>query len=263
MNEQTLSPEQPSNEIEDNKEDKEAQGLLLAREIAALRKTATTDYDVILEMTEKLMRLYELKLSEIKEAEVKSNLEFWQELGIEVNEVDIRKKIRKIPEVEGFDHYIYVPKGIKLSELWEKMKEKQPVYDFSMSLASMDAIENINPDTRDNKDDSYAIAVKFQPEPDADTLGDNAKSAEEWNKLGDTFISPIEYLITAMRYHAETGKHLDESTYTICPGSRFFFDSAPGLFFDPGSGGIGLFDDYPTYRYPSAGVRRVITSSQK
>ena len=57
-----------------------------------------------------------LDLSETKRAEVKTNLEFWQELGVEVNEADIRKKIKNIPEVEGFDHYIYVPKGIKLSE---------------------------------------------------------------------------------------------------------------------------------------------------
>ena len=203
------------------------------------------------------------KSAEAMKEIVEKEVAFWKKLGVEVKEADVKAKIEALPEVEGFDHFVYVPQGIKMSEVFNKMEENgQPVYS-PFSPEKMDAFKKVKPDMRDNQKDSYAIATRFQPEPDADTLGDKAKSAEEWEETGETFMQPMEYLITAMRYQTETDRHLDENTYTICPGSRASDGDVPGLGFFADFGRVRLYDGYPDDRDSRYGVRRVVTSSQK
>ena len=73
----------------------------------------------------------------------------------------------------------------------------------------------------------------------------------------------VDKNFTAMRYQTETGKHLDENTYTICPGSRTSGDSVPRLYFDAGYGEVCLSVVSPGYRYSYYGVRRVVTTETK
>jgi hypothetical protein len=190
-----------------------------------------------------------------KESEIKATVEFWHSLGVEVDEADVREKIEALPEVEGYDRFVYVPKGIKISEVWEKMSERYPNYSY---IEGIDEITS----PRDNQESAYAIATKFQEKPDEDSLGDKAKSPEEWEKTDDTFMSPMEYMIAEMRYHAETGQHLDGSTATWCPGSRTAGGNVPFLRFDSDDGKVVLNGSDPGDRDPRGGVRRVVTSEK-
>ena len=54
-----------------------------------------------------------------RESEIKANVEFWKELGVDVDEADIRAKIEELPEVEGFDFYIYIPEWVITDQVFE------------------------------------------------------------------------------------------------------------------------------------------------
>ena len=217
----------------------------------ALRAGGMTDGEV--SKTKPEQENFEETIKKIVENEVT----FWKKMGVEVDEADIKEKIKAMPELVDFDHYVYVPQGIKMSEVFEKMKKVGQEASSHYSTVQMD--EFITP--RDNQKDSYAIAARFQPEPDADSLGDNAKSAEEWEKTDNTFMSPIEYFIIAMRYQTETNRYLDENTYTHCPGSRAPNGDVPNLYFHAFDGEVRIDGDASSSRRPCSGIRRVVASS--
>jgi hypothetical protein len=193
-----------------------------------------------------------------KELEIKANLEFWNSLGIkgvEIAEADIREKIDALPEKEGYDFYLYLPKKVTISQLINKMRERYPVYAWGED--TLDQIEM----PRTTKE-SYVVAIRHQQEPDGDSLGDKAKNAKNWERdeKKDSFITPLEYLVAELRYHQEEGQHLDEKNWTLCPGSRTADGEVPFLYFSPDSGGgVYLASSHPDNRYPVLGVRRVVS----
>ena len=142
-----------------------------------------------------------------KKSEIKANVEFWQELGVEVDEADVRAKIEALSEKEGFNFYLYLPQGVKASQLIAEMKERFPAWVWR-SVGDPDKIKM----PRTTKE-SYAMAARYQQEPDEDSLEENAKSAEDWEKTEDTFMTPAERIVAEMRWHKEKGSHLDEKKY--------------------------------------------------
>jgi hypothetical protein len=192
-----------------------------------------------------------------RESEIKANLEFWNSLGIEgveIDEDDIKEKISALPEKEGHDFYLYLPEKVISSQLISKMREWHPVDVWGED--NLDQMEM----PRTTKE-SYAVAIRHQQEPDADSLGDKAKNAENWEREEGkvNFITPLEYLVAELRYHQEEGQHLDENNWTLCPGSRTADGGVPFLSFVPSGGKVYLNSYHPGHRFPSLGVRRVVS----
>jgi hypothetical protein len=185
-----------------------------------------------------------------RETEITTNVEFWKSLGIEVDEADVREKIEALSEREGYDFYLYLPKGIKTSEIIGKIKERYPLRQYK-SDEEIDEIES----TREAAETAYAIAAKYEQECDPDTLG---KSAEELKATGDTFMQLPERLVAELRWHAENGTHLDEETATIAAGSRHADGDVPYLYWDRVLGEVGVDDIPPEGRFSIYGARRVV-----
>ena len=101
-----------------------------------------------------------------RESEIQANVELWRDLGIEVDESDVRAKIEELPEVEGFNWYFYMPKGIKTSEIWTILKEEYNAVElYKVSTVDIDATTL----PRSNDQDSYAIACRYSRDSDPDT----------------------------------------------------------------------------------------------
>jgi len=154
------------------------------------------------------------KSERTRETEIQANIEFWESLGIEIDEADVRAQIEALPEKEGFEWLHYIPEGVKNSQLIKLMKDRFPVWVWD-GVGDPDKIKM----PRDTKT-SYAIAARFTQEPDEDSLGEDAKSPLDWEKSGNQFMTPSERMVAELRWQKEQGSHLDEKYYTWCPGSR-------------------------------------------
>jgi hypothetical protein len=193
----------------------------------------------------------EAKPERTRETEIKSITKFWQELGYEVDESDIQAEIEALPETEKMTRFEFLPKGIKMSEAFQKMSERYPTWSYTKEL---DKIKMPRETT-----ESYAISYRDSQEPDEDSLGENAKSALTWEETDEKFMSPLELTVAEMRWHAENGTHLNEKNWTMCPGSRDADGFVPFLDFGPLNGEVDLCDANPGYRSPYLGVRRVVS----
>lgn len=176
----------------------------------------------------------EKTIERTKESEIKANVDFWQGLGVEVDTEDVQKEIEAVPEVPGFSFYLYMPEGIKFSDVWRKIYAGTQ---HQESKRNFDEVLEM-PRTAEN---SYAVAAHFSQTPDKDSLGENAKSAEDWEKTDEKFMTPLERLVAGMRWSQEKGTDMDPietqfnfdldelkegaqlfnnvGTYTLCPGS--------------------------------------------
>ena len=202
-----------------------------------------------------------------RESEIKANVEFWKGLGVEVDEADVRAKIEELPEVEGFDWYIYVPKDAEISDLERKSESMIRVSKNDDDLGNFDQIKQ----PRSDLEASYAVAARYQQEPDEDTLGDGVEPATEWEKKDDSFMSPTEYMVAMMRWQRQEGTHLDEANQTIFPGSRTQKGKVLVMGYVPDHENVGIYSCHPGYCSAQEehtgrfimGVRRVITKDTK
>ena len=188
-----------------------------------------------------------------KESEIKDNVEFWKKLGIEVDEADVRREIEAIPEVEGFDWYFYIPQGIEFDKLWDNIgcrknfDDDESDYEFFKTPRSTDK--------------SYGIASRYSQEPDEDSLGEKAKSAEDWEKTNDQFMNLLERLIAEMRWSWNNKGYLDEKFITICPGNRSVLGNVVTV--EHEGSNLEVCCDDPSTIDARMGVRRVITKDTK
>jgi hypothetical protein len=208
------------------------------------------------------------------ESEIKANVEFWKDLGVEVDEADVRAKIEELPEVEGFDFYLYIPQGIKTSEIWQKMSG-------IFSVAKEEDVGDLDQmqEPRSNEGESYVVACHSRREPDSDSIPEeekwvagksvidhNSKTPEEWGEAGDSFLSPTEYFVACMRWQIESGKTLDQRYGTMFPGSKIQSNEVPIAHGNSApDGALWLaYSIYPHTKLAAAyGIRRVITKDTK
>lgn len=198
-----------------------------------------------------------------KESEIKANVEFWQGLGVEVDEEDVRCEIEAIPEVEGFDWYHYIPKDVKNSEIWDKMAELFDVY--KPEYLDQGAINAIQMPRTTEK--AYAVASRYSQEPDKESTGDinSDRNIYDWEQTDIEFMSPLERMVAEIRYFQENNSHLDQKNDTTCPGSHIPILSDQTPIFYKGDDGSTCLGKYPPRgkNYPDHGVRRVITKDTK
>ncbi|MDD3774070.1 MAG: hypothetical protein PHW50_02225 [Patescibacteria group bacterium] len=163
-----------------------------------------------------------------RESEIKANIEFWKDLGVEVDPEDVKEKIEELTEVEGKDWYIYVPHKMDLPNLLIKMTDMFPSYspkDYEGLITySTDVYGKPKPiyvfpslfSPRNASKNSYAIAATYQQEPDENSIG--AKDPFEWEKSEEDYMTLLERTIAEMRWFQENKTHLDNKFRTICPG---------------------------------------------
>jgi hypothetical protein len=197
------------------------------------------------------------------DSEVKANVEFWKGTKWELSESEVRSKmeeIREKAEEKGMDWYFVMPKGIKVPEIFQMMKERYHyLNDSNINLHTISMPEI--------SDETYAVATKFQQEPDKDSLGELAKSPSDWEKIPDQFMNIPTQLVADMRYFQETSRHLNEENTTISPRSREWSGSVPGVGTDLRSR-LGdrrvVVSWYDTkVQLPDKGVRRVVNKESQ
>ncbi|MCX6811906.1 MAG: hypothetical protein NT039_04410 [Candidatus Berkelbacteria bacterium] len=155
-----------------------------------------------------------------RESEIKANLEFWtdpywKEKGIEVTEEEIRNEVAKLPEVVGMDFIIYIPEDIKITDIVELMQKR-----YRVITSRNDGWRTGEIWTKGLPKTAFAQAIKYQQNPDKDSLRRNAKSVKKWVETKDDFLSPAAYLVAALRYHNENGAPFDNWGVTMFPHSR-------------------------------------------
>ncbi|MDD3481062.1 MAG: hypothetical protein PHW75_02475 [Patescibacteria group bacterium] len=188
-----------------------------------------------------------------RETEITANVEFWKSLGIEVDPADVKQKIEALPEKEGFDFYLYLPRGIKTSKIISKIRERYPLWQYEPD-EKIDSITSV----RDATKMAYAVASRYQQECDADTL---CKSATELEATGGTFMQLPEWLVAELRWHAENGTHLDEEGVTVAAGSRIADGYVPNAYWHRDIGKVSVGSLHPEGRGSVYGARRVVSSA--
>lgn len=144
---------------------------------------------------------------------------------------------------------VYGKKGTTAASAWEMVKAENPTW------------QSHNPakiTTKGETDKAFIAFARFSQEADADSLGENARPAVNWEKTDQKYMSPKLRMIAGEFYRRAEGKQMDEKNVTICPGSRSVRGRVPDLYFAPDDGRVRLDDDGPGHRDPYLGVRQVV-----
>lgn len=226
-----------------------------------------------------------------RESEIRANIEFWQKesgrLGIKLEEQEVRTAVEALPEKEGYDWIIVVPKGVRIPDALQAATGHRGRLITDALQAEMGYrgepgvyYEYVNSDKIEmprRSDNTYAIAARYSQEPDRDSLGiRKAKSAEKWENTGEKFMTPLELIIAEGRWHKENKAHLNKKNTTLFPGSRTEDGKVPysrnirrSVPMDPLHGPgyylreVILDSCDPGKRHHRMGVRRVITKESK
>ncbi len=142
------------------------------------------------------------------------HLQKWQKLYKEEFNIDISQDLEnlKIPEKqEGFNWLIIITKSLKLSTIYNKLKEK-----FSCDTW-MDDIDRTKDIAQRPDANIYAIWVRDRIEADVEL---NNLSVNQMKKQDINPITLKERLLLELFYYQDTKEHLDLERWTSCAGSR-------------------------------------------
>lgn len=145
---------------------------------------------------------------------------------------------------------IFAPKRFSLKEAWKFVKSNQTLE----HLTNMGEVV-----TKGETEKAVVAFARFSQEPDEDSLGKNAKSAIDWEKTDQEFMSPRLRIIAGELYRRVTGKQLDEKNPTMSPGSRVPVGRVPVLFNQSGLVVLSAGDPDPEHLLRYVGVRRVVS----
>ena len=123
--------------------------------------------------------------------------------------------IQEAIEQNGFDEVLIMPAGLDIGDLSKKMTMKNGYYDWIKSSGNVKSLDGI-PFTNTNTDKPHIILVHKDR---AQNLKDRPELAKTLNVKGqdvdlENTLSLQEYLIFQKKYFEETGKHLDEESWT-------------------------------------------------
>lgn len=223
----------------------------------------------------------EKKEERTRDSEIRANIEFWKSLkwhmsGFEFDEGDIRTKIEALPEKKDYNWYLYMPKGIEIVELWRTLGNELAHYVTHYVSYTVDnaGLEHCGLTFPRQSQESYAVAASYSQEPEEDSLGKNAKPAEEWEKIGENFMNPAERIVAEIRWWRKNKNHLDEMNMTLCPGSRTIGGKVPhftfhstwvtrDVFTPSAEGRVIIGAVRSSTKNPALGIRRVIVAEKK
>jgi hypothetical protein len=144
---------------------------------------------------------------------------------------------------------VYTPEGMTTDDAWQMVKRENPVYEYT---------DPAEIKTTGETEKAVVAFARYSQEPDEDMLGEEAKSAEDWEKTNGKFMSPKLRMIAGEFYRRAEGEQLDQINVTLCPGCRSQDGGVPDLSSYPNGGRVSLGSSPPGFRHPSLGVRRVV-----
>ena len=219
-------------------------------------------------------------LTDEAKREIGERVRFWNEFwkkhefyGIKMDETEqkhIEESINelwpKAKEVFGDKTEIgYVPKGLISENLYKILilENSMPEKPFR-GLSAKDFSGYMDPESvdmpRNSLNEGYAFAFASQEIPDADSLGYDAKSSEEWLQSKENLMTLHERLLAGIQFKKKTGQDLDTKGNilygTLCPSSKFE-QYGKGERLVVTSREIATVQ--PNFKKSDFGVRRVIT----
>lgn len=93
-----------------------------------------------------------------------------------------------------------------------------------------------------NRDGSYIVSFARNFEADEENKNQSANSLA---KAGHKGITLLERLLLGLGYFLATGKHLDESNWALCSGSRYGVGSVPHVYWDSDDRKVFVSWDFP------------------
>ncbi len=153
---------------------------------------------------------------------------------------------------------LIIPQGMTAELAYNKCAELFPCEkDYHYEDKSFD--EAILTNSRDADKGTYAVWVRGSQEPEEIHLGKSAPQLLAERIAGITF---LERLIFELKYHWDTGEHLDQHGRTLCPGStdveKFNFQVMWAGFGDNKKMKVGYVEF--GYRSDNLGTREVVVS---
>jgi len=147
-----------------------------------------------------------------RESEIAANISFWKRRGIKISKKVVTIAIMALPEREGMNFYLVIPKGITCQKLWKMIGKEMPTHQTMENEAF-----KFYSVPRDSKDKTYAVATRPSQRSD---YGSRYVLPLALESELTNYMTPSEYIVAAMRWYEETGTHLDEHSVTIFPRSR-------------------------------------------
>jgi len=170
-----------------------------------------------------------LVFSLISEDQYSAEREDWQKFYKTQFDWDVDFSQVIIPSLPEFGKWrlIFIAKGMTMNLAFDKASKL-----FSTWRYNDDLDKAVTTNIR-NTQNSYAIWVQDEVEPDVAYLGKSTRQADPDMNLG---ITVLEGIILEMKYFLETDNHLNIKGATFCSGSRGSDGNVPGV--DWSSGGF-------------------------
>jgi len=112
----------------------------------------------------------------------------------------------------GFDRLIVVASGLTLNQVYDECAKQFKCWRYADDLDS-----SVTTNDRDPKNGAYAIWLRDRQEADEENKNLSADQLATQQVKGITL---TERMLYELKYHDETGKHLDIRNWTLCAGSR-------------------------------------------
>jgi len=159
--------------------------------------------------------------------------EEWQEFYTRVFGLTVDLTEVRIPEERpGFDRALFIPQGLTMNQAIAACRKRFKVYTHVDDLD-----RDVSMSDRSPKSGAYAIRLRDRREADEELKNLSANMLAE---RGTSGITLLERLVLELKYHYETGEHLDVENVTLCSGSRRSVGSVPDVHWGDG----GLYVDW-------------------
>ncbi|TSC67880.1 MAG: Uncharacterized protein G01um101472_293 [Parcubacteria group bacterium Gr01-1014_72] len=149
----------------------------------------------------------------------------YAELGITLTSEEVTIPAHQ----EGLDRLIVVPKGMMPQKAFDLCTVRFNGKTWKYVSQSLDKAVPTNDRTAESG--SYAIWIRDRVEADEELKNLSADMLTEQSVKGITL---LERLLYEIKYHAETGKHLDLKNWTLCSGSRVSDGYVPSVYWNDG-----------------------------
>ncbi len=133
----------------------------------------------------------------------------YKKLGITLNPEEVKIPARR----EGFNRLILVPKGMTAQRAFDLCTTRFAARKYT--IQSLD--KTVSTNDRDATNGTYTLWIRDRVEADEEL---KSKSADDLTEANIKGITLTERLLYELKYHQETGKHLDLKNHTMCSGSR-------------------------------------------
>ncbi|MEK7556514.1 MAG: hypothetical protein AAB538_00895 [Patescibacteria group bacterium] len=169
----------------------------------------------------------------------------YKEMGIDLDVANL-----KVPEPKpGFDRLIIVAQGMTPNRAYEECAKRFPCWKYADDLDTA-----VPTNDRDPSNSTYALWVRDRVEADEELKNKSANDLKEEDVKGITLLERIFY---ELKYHNETGKHLDLENVTLCSGSRHSDGHVPYAYWLDGRFDVIYYD--ADYHNPSLRSRAVVS----